>query len=243
MALAVAVLLLPGVLTATPATPYPYGRRSDDQATRRRVRQVRRQLRPVGPPLPHGPRPGVLSASPLHLYVLWYGRWDPAHQARVRDFLLSLSDASPPPPSLAGWWATAALYDADQTLANVTRGVAHPPRRPAGARRGRLPADARARAYLVLTGVTAPGVRVCGFHYFTFPSLAGHTLPFAWVGHSGGRCADVCAYPFVLPAYMSRSSAAAERRRRRGRHHQRHRARAGRGCLCQAVLVQRASDD
>jgi hypothetical protein len=39
----------------------------------------------------------------------------------------------------------------------------------------------------------------------------GHTLPYAWVGHSGGRCADVCAYPFALPSYMARSGMAALR--------------------------------
>ncbi|CAN6324694.1 unnamed protein product [Urochloa humidicola] len=43
----------------------------------------------------------------------------------------------------------------------------------------------------------------------TFPSLAGHTLPYAWVGHSGGSCADVCAYPFALPEYMSRGGGVA----------------------------------
>ncbi|KAF2316166.1 hypothetical protein GH714_041507 [Hevea brasiliensis] len=42
----------------------------------------------------------------------------------------------------------------------------------------------------------------CGFHYFTFPSMVGYTLPYAWVGNSGKQCPDVCAYPFAIPGYM-----------------------------------------
>ena len=68
-----------------------------------------------------------------------------------------------------------------------------------------LPVDAGG-VYLVLT---SPEVRVenfcgqvCGFHYFTFPSVVGYTLPYAWVGNSAGRCPEVCAYPFAIPAYV-----------------------------------------
>ncbi|KAJ4889140.1 Protein EXORDIUM-like 5 [Raphanus sativus] len=43
---------------------------------------------------------------------------------------------------------------------------------------------------------------VCGFHYFTFPSMVGYTMPYAWVGQSGKQCPEVCAYPFALPGYM-----------------------------------------
>ncbi|PWA41329.1 phosphate-induced protein 1 [Artemisia annua] len=43
---------------------------------------------------------------------------------------------------------------------------------------------------------------VCGFHYFTFPSKVGSTLPYAWVGNSGKQCPQVCAYPFAVPGYM-----------------------------------------
>ncbi|XP_025797098.1 protein EXORDIUM-like 5 [Panicum hallii] len=229
-AAAVLLLLIPGLLlTAMAATPYPHGARGDPLLGASKRYEGSSDL--VDLRYHMGP---VLSAAPLRLYVLWYGRWDPAHQAPVRDFLLSLSDPSPPPPSVAAWWATAALY-ADQTLANVTRRVALAGEAAdasaslgralsrldiqrvlaAAVAAGRLPADARGGAYLVLT---APGVgvqdfcrAVCGFHYFTFPSLVGHTLPYAWVGHSGGRCADVCAYPFALPSYMSRSGVAALR--------------------------------
>jgi len=44
---------------------------------------------------------------------------------------------------------------------------------------------------------------VCGFHYFTFPSLVGYTIPYAWIGNSGKQCPEVCAYPFAVPGYMA----------------------------------------
>ena len=57
--------------------------------------------------------------------------------------------------------------------------------------------------------LTAPEVAVqdfcravCGFHYFTFPSIVGHTLPYAWIGNSGKQCPEECAYPFAIPSYM-----------------------------------------
>ncbi|MDF5361750.1 hypothetical protein P3687_25870, partial [Vibrio parahaemolyticus] len=43
---------------------------------------------------------------------------------------------------------------------------------------------------------------MCGFHYFTFPSLVGYTLPYAWVGNSAKFCPGQCAYPFAVPAYI-----------------------------------------
>ncbi|XP_074576561.1 protein EXORDIUM-like 5 [Curcuma longa] len=171
---------------------------------------------------------GPVLSSPINLYLVWYGPWTAAQQAPLRDFLLSLSDPSPPPPSVAKWWSTVALYP-DQTGANVSRRVAVAaeaslPHLPRGSSLTRLsvqlviadalaarslPVDHGRGAYIVLT---APGVAVqdfcraaCGFHYFTFPSLVGHTLPYAWVGHSGKQCPDVCAYPFAVPTYMAGS--------------------------------------
>lgn len=68
-----------------------------------------------------------------------------------------------------------------------------------------LPVDSSG-VYLVLT---SPEVvvenfcgQVCGFHYFTFPSVVGYTLPYAWVGNSAARCPEVCAYPFAIPSYV-----------------------------------------
>jgi hypothetical protein len=43
---------------------------------------------------------------------------------------------------------------------------------------------------------------VCGFHYFTFPSVVGYNIPYAWIGNSAKQCLEVCAYPFAIPGYM-----------------------------------------
>ena len=45
--------------------------------------------------------------------------------------------------------------------------------------------------------------QVCGFHYFTLPSIVGYTLPYAWVRNSQKLCPSVCAYPFAVPDYIS----------------------------------------
>lgn len=179
---------------------------------------------------------GPVLSSPIKIHLIWYGRWSRPQQRPIRDFLLSLSDASAPAPSAAQWWSTVALYT-DQTGANVTRSVvlareysdrayshgrsltrlsiqqiiAHAV--PYGGPAAATSVDHKSGIYLVLT---SPDVQVqdfcravCGFHYFTFPSLVGYTLPYAWIGNSGRQCPDVCAYPFAIPAYMSGSGAAA----------------------------------
>ncbi|KAL6606579.1 hypothetical protein ACP70R_042232 [Stipagrostis hirtigluma subsp. patula] len=134
--------------------------------------------------------------------------------------------ASIPPPSVAAWWRTVRLYT-DQTSANVSAVVAlgrekSDARMSRGARLSRmdiqsvvrdavtartrpLPVDSSG-VYLVLT---SPEVavenfcgQVCGFHYFTFPSVVGYTLPYAWIGNSARRCPEVCAYPFAIPSYV-----------------------------------------
>ncbi|XP_072986979.1 protein EXORDIUM-like 5 [Typha latifolia] len=168
---------------------------------------------------------GPVLSSPIRLYLIWYGRWPQALKSPLRDFLLSLSDPAVPSPSAAQWWSTVSLYS-DQTGSNVSRSLSLAAEfsNPSLSRgrllsrldiqliiadaiaAGNLPVDHRRGVYLVLT---APDVAVqdfcravCGFHYFTFPSLVGHTLPYAWVGHSGTQCPEVCAYPFAVPSYM-----------------------------------------
>ncbi|KAK8592130.1 hypothetical protein V6N13_062716 [Hibiscus sabdariffa] len=123
------------------------------------------------------------------------------------------------------WWKTVSLYT-DQTGANVSRTVviakehsdtaySH------GSHLTRLsiqqvistavgaapfPVDHCNEIYLVFTSndVTVQEfcLAVCGFHYFMFPSMVGHTLPYAWIGNSGKQCPEVCAYPFAIPGYM-----------------------------------------
>ncbi|KAL9317968.1 hypothetical protein ACSQ67_014485 [Phaseolus vulgaris] len=130
-----------------------------------------------------------------------------------------------PSPSVSDWWQTVSLYT-DQTGANISRSVSiageyadlhysH------GTHLTRLsvqdviatavhakpfPVDHRNGIYLILTAedVTMEDFcrAVCGFHYFTFPSKVGYTLPYAWVGNSGKQCPELCAYPFAVPGYM-----------------------------------------
>ncbi|KAK8946271.1 hypothetical protein KSP40_PGU001931 [Platanthera guangdongensis] len=173
---------------------------------------------------------GPVLSSPIKLYLIWYGRWAISQQSTIRDFLLSISDTTAPSPSVSEWWSTVSLY-ADQTGSHVTRSlsIAGESSNPSLSRgssltrlsiqqviadsiRTGLPADHRNGVYLVLT---ASGVdvqdfcrAVCGFHYFTFSSMVGQTLPYAWIGYSGRQCPEVCAYPFAVPAYMGRSTAA-----------------------------------
>ncbi|GAB4838668.1 Protein EXORDIUM-like 5 [Ancistrocladus abbreviatus] len=131
-----------------------------------------------------------------------------------------------PVPTVAEWWKTVSLYT-DQTGANISRNVLiageYSDRRYSqGAHLTRLsiqqvianavksapfPVDHKNGIYLILTSVDVTMQdfcrAVCGFHYFTFPSLVGYTLPYAWIGNSGRQCPEVCAYPFAVPGYMA----------------------------------------
>ncbi|GAB4853015.1 Protein EXORDIUM-like 5 [Ancistrocladus abbreviatus] len=128
--------------------------------------------------------------------------------------------------TVADWWKTVSLYT-DQTGANVSRtvliaGEYSDRRYSQGSHLTRLsvqqvianavksapfPVDHKNGIYLILTSVDVTMQdfcrAVCGFHYFTFPSLVGYTLPYAWIGNSGRQCPEVCAYPFAVPGYMT----------------------------------------
>lgn len=71
---------------------------------------------------------------------------------------------------------------------------------------GSLPVDSSGGLYMVLTAEDVAMQdfcqAVCGFHYFTFPSIVGYTLPYAWIGNSAKQCPEYCAYPFAVPSYM-----------------------------------------
>lgn len=171
---------------------------------------------------------GPVLSSPINIYLIWYGNWSPSQQLLIKDFLLSISTfnhRAAPSPSVSEWWQTVSFYT-DQTGANISRSIliageysdhiySH------GTHLTRLsiqqviatavkskpfPVDHKNGIYLVLTAtdVTVQDFcrAVCGFHYFTFPSMVGYTLPYAWVGNSGKQCPEVCAYPFAVPGYM-----------------------------------------
>ncbi|EXC60108.1 hypothetical protein L484_000690 [Morus notabilis] len=175
----------------------------------------------------------VLSSSPINIYLIWYGKWALPQKRLIKDFLLSISPTSASAsasaaasPSVSEWWRTVSLYT-DQTGANVSRSVvvareyadlkyshgSHLTRLSVqqvianAVKSGPFPVDHKHGIYLILTSqdVTVQDFcrAVCGFHYFTFPSLVGYTLPYAWVGNSGKQCPEVCAYPFAVPGYMA----------------------------------------
>ena len=173
----------------------------------------------------------VLSSSPINIYLIWYGKWSVSQKLLIKDFILSISATdrrrrAAPSPSVAEWWSTVSLYT-DQTGANVSRSVVIAGEHSdlhhshgtdltrlsiqnviaTAVQSARFPVDHRNGMFLVLTSqdVTMQDFcrAVCGFHYFTFPSMVGYTLPYAWVGHSGKQCPEQCAYPFAVPAYMA----------------------------------------
>lgn len=169
---------------------------------------------------------GPVLSSPINIYVVWYGNWATSQQAIIRDFLGSISASDVPSPSVAEWWRTVTLY-ADQTGANISRSVRiadeYSDRRYSqgkhltrlsiqdviaeAVRSKPFSIDHRNGIYLVLTAVDVTVEdycrEVCGFHYFTFSSKVGYTLPYAWIGNSGKQCPEVCAYPFAVPGYMA----------------------------------------
>ena len=64
---------------------------------------------------------GPVLASPINLYIIWYGRWNWKHQAIMRDFVYSLLSSSSF-PSVADWWRTVRLYT-DQTGSKITGSI------------------------------------------------------------------------------------------------------------------------
>ncbi|KAL6004851.1 Protein EXORDIUM-like 3 [Asimina triloba] len=169
----------------------------------------------------------VLTAN-ITVHPIWYGTWLPSQKHTIRSFLRSISARRPNAPSVSAWWSTVRLYT-DQTGANISATVrlgaektdrfySHGRsltrlsiqsviRSHVTAASRPLPVNPRGGVYLLLT---SPDVlvqdfcgQVCGFHYFTFPSIVGYTLPYAWVGNSATQCPGVCAYPFAVPVYGS----------------------------------------
>ncbi|KAJ8448639.1 hypothetical protein Cgig2_010526 [Carnegiea gigantea] len=170
---------------------------------------------------------GPVMSSNITVHIIWYGKWQSSQKRIIREFINSISHDPAPTPSVAGWWKTVQLYT-DQTDANISRSVqlgaekndrfySHGKsltrlsiqsviKSAVTASTKPLPINPRSGIYLLLT---SPDVyvqdfcrEVCGFHYFTFPSIVGYTLPYAWVGNSQKLCPGVCAYPFAVPDYI-----------------------------------------
>ncbi|MBA0806461.1 hypothetical protein Gohar_005912, partial [Gossypium harknessii] len=168
----------------------------------------------------------VLTAN-ITIHPIWYGRWQKSQKKIIREFINSISAVDSKHPSVAGWWKTVQLYT-DQTGSNISRTVllgeekndrfySHGKsltrlsiqsviKSAVTSRTKPLPINPKSGLYLLLTSddvyVEDFCGQVCGFHYFTFPSIVGYTLPYAWVGNSAKLCPGVCAYPFAVPQYM-----------------------------------------
>ncbi|CAA3024296.1 Hypothetical predicted protein [Olea europaea subsp. europaea] len=168
----------------------------------------------------------VLTAN-ITVYPIWYGSWQKSQKRIIREFISSISSVDAKPPSVAGWWKTVQQYT-DQTGANISRyvhigtekndrffshgksltrlSVQSVIKSAVTSSTRPLPINPKSGVYLLLTSedvyVQNFCNNVCGFHYFTFPSIVGYTLPYAWVGNSAKLCPGVCAYPFAAPAYI-----------------------------------------
>ncbi|KNA10743.1 hypothetical protein SOVF_141760 [Spinacia oleracea] len=170
---------------------------------------------------------GPVMTTNITVHIIWYGKWQPSQKRIIREFINSISADSVKPPSVSGWWKTVQLYT-DQTGSNISRTVKIGSEKNdrfyshgksltrlsvqsviksfITARTKPLPVTPKNGIYLLLT---SPDVyvqdfcqQVCGFHYFTFPSIVGYTLPYAWVGNSAKLCPGICAYPFAVPTYI-----------------------------------------
>ncbi|CAA0809564.1 Protein EXORDIUM-like 3 [Striga hermonthica] len=170
---------------------------------------------------------GPVLTGNITVYPIWYGAWRSPQKRIIREFIGSISAAGRRRPSVSGWWRTVRLYT-DQTGANASgtvrigsekndRFYSHGRRltrlsvqsvikSAISASTRPLPINPKGGVYLLLTSddvyVQDFCDNVCGFHYFTFPSIVGYTLPYAWVGNSAKLCPGVCAYPFAVPEYM-----------------------------------------
>ncbi|KAL0359021.1 UNVERIFIED_CONTAM: protein EXORDIUM-like 3 [Sesamum angustifolium] len=139
----------------------------------------------------------VLTAN-ITVYPIWYGTWQSSQKRIIREFIGSISAAGSKSPSVAGWWKTVQLYT-DQTGANIS-GTVHVGEE----KNDRFYSHGKSFTRLSVQSVIKSADfcnNVC-FHYFTFPSIVGYTLPYAWVGNSAKLCPGVCAYPFAVPDYI-----------------------------------------
>lgn len=171
---------------------------------------------------------GPVLTADITVHAIWYGSWQRGQKKIIREFINSISAVKSKHPSVAGWWKTVQMYT-DQTGKNISRAVrlgsekndrfySHGKtltrldiqsviKSAVTAKSKPLPISPQNGIYLVFTSedvyVQDFCRQVCGFHYFTFPSIVGYTLPYAWVGNSGKMCPGVCAYPFAVPEYMT----------------------------------------
>ncbi|KAJ0661843.1 putative protein EXORDIUM [Helianthus annuus] len=170
---------------------------------------------------------GPVLTENITVHIIWYGKWPSPQKRVIREFINSISASDHRSPSVSGWWKTVQLYT-DQTDSNVSKtvhlgqekndrlmshgktltrlSIQHVIKSAVSAKTKPLPVHPKGGLYLLLTSedvyVQDFCQNVCGFHYFTYPSIVGYTLPYAWVGNSAKLCPGVCAYPFAVPEYI-----------------------------------------
>ncbi|KAI3664933.1 hypothetical protein L6452_43546 [Arctium lappa] len=143
---------------------------------------------------------GPILTSPIKIYIIWYGNWNPNHQSTIKDFIYSLSSSSSASPSAFEWWQTVRLYT-DQTGSNITESISLS---------GEF-IDSRYSHGKFLTRLSIQSVIKTSLNTMYRPlplnyNNVGVTLPYAWVGDSGTQCPGVCAYPFAWPKYSGTPS-------------------------------------
>ncbi|PWA40231.1 Phosphate-induced protein 1 [Artemisia annua] len=170
---------------------------------------------------------GPVLTADITVHIIWYGTWLRTEKKIILDFINSISSTTNQSPSVSGWWKTVQLYT-DQTGSNISRTVQVGEQKndrlmsygktltrlsvqsviksAISAKTKPLPITSKSGIYLLLTSedvyVQDFCQNVCGFHYFTFPSIVGYTLPYAWIGNSKKQCPGACAYPFAVPDYI-----------------------------------------
>ncbi|KAJ7526552.1 hypothetical protein O6H91_16G011800 [Diphasiastrum complanatum] len=182
----------------------------------------RAELVPVPPLiLTYHNGPVLSSATPIKLYLLFYGSFSSSYKSTIREFLASFiaSSNSKGPPTVAKWWSLTKgyvdLYGASVSQRIELSGVTTD----AHYTRGKIlkeddisslvisslkifPKDSKA-IYLILTAadVSVEGFcqNTCGEHFYTYPSShsAWQMLPYAWVGNSETQCPGFCAWPYA----------------------------------------------
>nr|GEZ93334.1 hypothetical protein [Tanacetum cinerariifolium]GEZ93346.1 hypothetical protein [Tanacetum cinerariifolium] len=170
---------------------------------------------------------GPVLTTNITVHIIWYGTWLRTEKKIILDFINSISSTTNQSPSVSGWWKTVQLYT-DQTGSNISKtvlvggqkndrlmsygktltrlSVQSVIKSAISAKTNPLPIISNSGIYLLLTSedvyVQDFCQNVCGFHYFTFPSIVGYTLPYAWIGNSRKQCPGTCAYPFAVPDYI-----------------------------------------
>ncbi|KAF4385437.1 hypothetical protein G4B88_005769 [Cannabis sativa] len=155
---------------------------------------------------------GPVLTADITVHTIWYGSWQRSQKKIIREFINSISAVNSRRPSVAGWWKTVQMYT-DQTGKNISRTVrlgsekndrfySHGKtltrldiqsviKSAVTAKSKPLPINPQSGIYLVFTSedvyVQDFCRQVCGFHYFTFPSIVGYTLP-------GGRMISVIGH-------------------------------------------------